>query len=124
MCEKPFPFAAGFPTDWQIRPANYIQLDWLAYTRNFIHIWLPEGVSTGHNTALFILSEETDFHFTRLASHQWVHTFEKPGVLSLRGECRGIIPDARNGGGCIPALPQRTIMTAIIATVFSTCQGQ
>jgi len=85
------PFEPGFPTDWPIRPANYLQLDWRAHTRNFIHLWLPEGVSSGTGEdPLFILNEVASFSFTRAEPGLWVNTLEKPGVIALRGECRAI----------------------------------
>jgi len=91
--QRPIPFERGYHEDWQIRPANYIQLDWLAHMRNFIHIWLPEGVTTSNvDKPIFILREEVDFHFFRESPDYWVHTFEKPGVISLRSECLAI-PD-------------------------------
>lgn len=83
-------FQRGFPTDWRIRPANMVQFDWQAHTRNMIHLWLPEGVGNPDGSLLFILSEEADFTFERLGEEHWAHTFEKPGSFGLRGECRAI----------------------------------
>lgn len=90
MSTPAVPFQTGWPTDWPIRPANYIQLDYFARTRNFIHIWLPEGLHSGVRKVLFILNEPVSFHFERIGEHHWAHTFEKPGTLSLRGEVRPI----------------------------------
>ncbi len=86
------PFTPGFPGDWPIRPANFLQLDWLARTRNFIHIWLPEGVATDNGQVLFILQEVVNYDFTRPEPGVWVQSYEKAGVIALRGECRAI-PD-------------------------------
>ena len=42
----------GFPGDYRIRPAHYVQLDVGATTRNLVHIWLPESVRCdGHGVA-------------------------------------------------------------------------
>jgi len=80
------PFPRGFPSDWPVRPGNFIQLDWLAATRNHIHLWLPEGVSArGHGRLLMILREEADFRFERTGEDRWRHWFEKPGLLRLEG---------------------------------------
>lgn len=84
------PFEPGFPTDWPVRPANSLQFDWLAHTRNFVHLWLPEGVSSDGDHLLFILSEEVSFHFAHPTADEWVLTFKKPGVIALRGSCRNI----------------------------------
>ena len=84
------PFEPGFPSDWPVRPANFLQFDWLAHTRNLIHLWLPEGVSTAGGCPLFILSEEVSFHFARPSADEWVLSFAKPGVIALRGACRNI----------------------------------
>lgn len=90
MSERPVPFTAGFPMDWPIRPANFLQLDWLAHTRNFIHVWMPEAVTSGEFTPLFILREVASFHFSSPQKGLWVQTFEKPGTLFLQGRCRAI----------------------------------
>ena len=34
----------GFPKDLPVRPAHSLQLDWWVTQRNFINIWMPEGV--------------------------------------------------------------------------------
>lgn len=86
------PFTPGFPGDWPVRPANFLQLDWLAHTRNFIHIWLPEGVATDTGQVLFILQEVVNYHFTRPEPGLWVQSYEKAGVIALRAECRAV-PD-------------------------------
>ena len=92
MPQDPIPFEPGFPGDWPVRPANSLQLDWRAHTRNFIHLWMPEGISTRSEPAapLFILNEVADYRFSRPQEGLWVQEFTKPGVLSLRGECRDI----------------------------------
>ncbi|MAE59895.1 MAG: hypothetical protein CMJ49_00910 [Planctomycetaceae bacterium] len=79
-------FERGFPTDWRIRPANFVQFDWCAHTRNMVHLWLPEGVMTADERPLFILSEEADFAFKRVGDEHWVHTFTKPDTLGLHAE--------------------------------------
>jgi len=84
------PFAPGFPTDWPVRPANLLQLDWQAHTRNLINIWLPEGVHADGGRVLFILSEEVSFEFARPSADEWVLTFTKPGAVALRGACRNM----------------------------------
>ena len=48
----------GFEGNRRIRPGNYIQLDILATTRNFINIWLPEYCTyKGLKKPFFLLSE-------------------------------------------------------------------
>jgi len=86
------PFTPGFPLDWPVRPANYYQLDYFAHSRNFIHIWLPEGVNPGGTVkqALFILNEEVCYRFTKTAPDCWENSFTKPGSVALRGECRNL----------------------------------
>jgi len=90
MTDHPVPFTPGFPGDWPVRPANFLQLDWQAHTRNFIHIWLPEGVAIPGGDAVFILREVVDFRFTLPEPELWVVSYEKSGVIALRGECRAI----------------------------------
>ncbi len=48
----------GFEGNRRLRPGNYVQLDILATTRNFINIWLPEYCSyKGLKKPFFLLSE-------------------------------------------------------------------
>lgn len=44
----------GFVGDRKIRPAQFFQLDVAMAGRNFIHIWLPEGVSTAQGKLFFV----------------------------------------------------------------------
>ena len=43
MYDNQKPFKRGYPDDYPIRPANLMQLDWMANTRNMINIWLPHS---------------------------------------------------------------------------------
>lgn len=45
---------SGFEGDRRIRPAQFFQLDVGLPQRNFIHIWLPEGVSCGGQSLFFV----------------------------------------------------------------------
>ena len=44
----------GFAGDLRVRPAHFFQLDVGIPQRNFIHIWLPEGVSCGGESLFFV----------------------------------------------------------------------
>lgn len=44
----------GFAGDRRVRPAHFFQLDVGIPQRNFIHIWLPEGVSCGGESLFFV----------------------------------------------------------------------
>jgi len=86
MSSENKPFKRGYPDDLPIRPANLIQLDWHASTRNMINIWMPESVSSSsHGTLVMILREPVNYHFTRTGEDCWSYWFEKPGVLRLEG---------------------------------------
>ena len=49
----------GFAGDRRIRPAQFFQLDVGLPGRNFIHIWLPEGVSCEHGSLYFVPGGES-----------------------------------------------------------------
>ncbi|MEN8230278.1 MAG: hypothetical protein ABFS38_19105 [Bacteroidota bacterium] len=50
---------AGFMGDRRIRPGNYIQMDVLVTTRNFINIWIPESCTyNGQEEPFFLLSPD------------------------------------------------------------------
>ena len=57
-------FKPGFPDDLAVRPAHALQLDMWVTERNFIDIWLPEGVFSDDNeTEWFLLREFTDLRW-------------------------------------------------------------
>jgi hypothetical protein len=43
----------GFPGDRRIRAGNYFQLDVSLLERNFINVWLPEGIESGEELLYF-----------------------------------------------------------------------
>ena len=70
----------GFPKDLPVRPAHSLQLDWWVTQRNFINIWMPEGVmSDGGNTVWFLLRDVTDLRWSCDANGVWESRFEIPG---------------------------------------------
>ena len=84
MYSKDKPFKRGFPDDFPIRPANLVQLDWMASTRNMINMWLPETIACeNHGMLLGILREEASYHFSQASDGSWTTSFEKLGVLTL-----------------------------------------
>lgn len=101
------PFRPGFPGDFPIRPANLLQLDWRAVTRNMINIWLPEAVVSREGTHLFILQEDLCFNFLRRRDGGWEHRLTKPGVLSLTVTACGV----EEGVGMSLALTNETADT-------------
>jgi hypothetical protein len=55
----------GFPKDLPVRPAHALQLDWWVTQRNFINLWLPEGVmSDGGKVVWFLLRDPTDLRWS------------------------------------------------------------
>lgn len=66
----------GFPKDLAVRPAHALQLDWWITQRNFINIWLPEGVfADASNCIWFLLREPTDVRWSRDANGVWESRF-------------------------------------------------
>ncbi|MFM1551464.1 MAG: hypothetical protein ACKJSG_18825 [Lentisphaeria bacterium] len=77
-------FKPGFPGDLAVRPAHALQLDMWVTERNFIDIWLPEGVLSDDNeTEWFLLREFTDLRWQYDADGGWRSCFEKPGHCSV-----------------------------------------
>jgi hypothetical protein len=74
------PFKTPAPWLAPIRASHLIQLDYYTDTRNFIHIWLPEG----YDRCLMLDKTEDRRFFTE--GDTLVTTFEIPGHLRLRGE--------------------------------------
>lgn len=88
---KPFPK----PADWlaPIRASYLIQLDSYTETRNFIHIWLPEGYgSLQDGCCVLDRTEDRRFH---MEGDILVTTLEVAGRFRLRGEV-GPIEDGVN----------------------------
>ncbi len=84
-------FRPGFPGDYPVRPANLLQIDWFASTRNMINLWLPEAIGCRNlGTLLFILHEDVGFRFERTAEGHWRHTLVKPGCLSFEAVTKEI----------------------------------
>lgn len=66
----------GFPQDLAVRPAHALQLDWWITQRNFINIWLPEGVfADASNCVWFLLREPTDIRWSCDAGGVWESRF-------------------------------------------------
>jgi hypothetical protein len=74
----------GFPDDLPVRPAHALELDWWVTQRNFIRIWLPEGVfSDAGKIEWFLLREPTDLRWDCPRPGTWENRFEKPGCCEV-----------------------------------------
>ena len=78
----------GFPKDLPVRPAHSLQLDWWVTQRNFIQIWLPEGIMTNGETIWFLLRDVTDLRWSCDADGTWRSRFEMPGRCEIVTETR------------------------------------
>jgi len=76
----------GFPGDRRIRPANYVQLDIKATTRNFINIWLPEGLRDADGKGnLFLPGQVRSFHWDTTPTDGVQVSGEVDGVMRFTG---------------------------------------
>jgi len=74
----------GFPKDLPVRPAHALELDWWVTQRNFIRIWLPEGLNSDTSTTVwFLLRDATDLRWACVREGVWESRFEMPGRCEI-----------------------------------------
>lgn len=74
----------GFPKDLSVRPAHALELDWWITQRNFIRVWLPEGVfADAGEVVWFLLREPTDIRWSQITDDVWESRFEKKDACEI-----------------------------------------
>jgi len=82
---RPDTLPEGFPGDYRIRPAHYVQLDVGAATRNLINIWLPETVRCDGRSVLFLPQDVRTLTYVRTPGHGVRVSGEEPGMVGWSG---------------------------------------